>query len=516
MTLGTKDCLLALAATILALSACKGENPDSPSDETSYQTVKIVADRTSVIRNPLTGWALYVGRSWDDTFWASEKYDEMPTSDGTTVRVSDYASIAYMRIPWAKLETSEGVYAWDSPTSSFSKVVKSCLDRGLRMAFRIYPDSRDQALNTPQYVFDAGAEWYSDNGNTVRKSPFPDDPIFQEKYAKFIHAFAQAFDDPDKVDFIDAYGLGKWGEGHTLIYKDNSNKRAVFDWITNLYSSEFKNIALVINYHRLIGDQNTGAWGSVSEDTEPMLRSAIQDKGYSLRHDAFGMTGYYQTWEKNFAAEWNFKRPIIMEGGWVLNTHRWWLDPCGKYVEGQPATLRQGEYDASAEARVNSMDFRTNGEVQSWFGDAFELVQKFVEEGGYRLYPDQVKMPVSAKSGTSVSVTHRWINLGWGYCPTNIPQWNQKYKVGIALLDSSDGVRFEYVDTDTDLSEWLKDKPVTYKTEFTLDGVAAGTYTLALGLVDTTKGNAIGLNVAVKSDSLSKDGWVKVGTVTVK
>lgn len=51
--------------------------------------------------------------------------------------------------------------------------------------------------------------------------------------------------------------------------------------------------------------------------------------------------------------------------------------------------------------------------------------------------------------------------MGWGYCPTNIPQWNQKYKVAFALLDSeTNEVRYTFVDTNTDLSKWIKEVPL--------------------------------------------------------
>lgn len=37
------------------------------------------------------------------------------------------------------------------------------------------------------------------------------------------------------VDFIDAYGLGKWGEAHTMIYEDHSKKKQVSEWITIVF-----------------------------------------------------------------------------------------------------------------------------------------------------------------------------------------------------------------------------------------------------------------------------------------
>ena len=351
------------------LSACSGGDNNGDEGNGSGElpagnvTVKITPDKKTVLRNPLNGWVIYMGRGWDENFWTTEGYDNVSVPElAEPVKVSDYASTCYIRTSWSSLEPEEGKYIWKDPTARLTRLLKSVLDRGMRLSFRIVVDGRDQGLNTPQYVFDAGAHWYKDPGPTneatalARKSPFPDDKIFQEKYTKFIEALAQEFNDPDKVDFIDAYGLGKWGEAHTMIYEDHSKKKQVFEWITDLYSRCFTKVPLVINYHRLIGAENTSGWGALDPETEGLLESAI-NKGYSLRHDAFGMNGYYQDWEKQFAARWNYKRPIIMEGGWIVNQHRYWLDPMG-YREGHPEDVRQGEFDASAEARVNMMDFR--------------------------------------------------------------------------------------------------------------------------------------------------------------
>ena len=85
-----------------------------------------------------------------------------------------------------------------------------------------------------------------------------------------------------------------------------------------------------LNFHRWIG---TGRdWVNEStydEDTERLIGKAVE-KGYSLRHDAFGMHPYYGNWEREFAQKWFYKRPIIMEGGWVVGTHRYWTDSEGK------------------------------------------------------------------------------------------------------------------------------------------------------------------------------------------
>lgn len=503
---------------VFLLSACgQKENSDNGGTvgNTENFTVKFTPDRTSMIRNPLNGWVMYMGRGWDENLWSTTGYDNIYIpSLGKEVRVSDYATCAYIRTSWASLEPSEGNYVWTDPTARLTRLIEAVRKRGLKIAFRIVVDGRDQGQNTPQYVFDAGAEYFDDPNylGRGRISPYPDDPVFQEKYTKFIKALAKYFDDPDKTEFIDGYGLGKWGEGHTLIYKDSKNKRAVYDWITSLYSESFKRVPIVMNYHRLIGESNTSGWGAVASDTDELLMMAV-NKGYSLRHDAFGMNGYYQNWEKQFAMKMNFNRPIIMEGGWIVDSHRYWLDPAG-YREGHPEDVRLGEFKASEEAKVNMMDFRAGNETKSWFNDAFELVERFVQEGGYRLYPDNISLPLTIENGKPISITHRWLNLGWGYCPTNIPQWNQKYKVAFAILDSKNEVVKVFVDENTDLSKWLKGSPATYTTKITPQGLSSGKYKWAVGIVDTTKNNTIGIRLALRSPL--PNGWNFIKDLNVK
>ena len=233
-----------------------------------------------------------------------------------------------------------------------------------------------------------------------------------------------------------------------------------------------------------------------------------------LRHDAFGMTGYYQSYEKGIVTQWFPTRPVIMEGGWCVNTMNYSVDPRGYKTA---ADVRQGEYDDSKEAHVNVMDFRAGGEVQSWFKDAYPLVKSFITDGGYRLYPDKLSLPKAVTNNSTIKIVHRWNNLGWGYCPNNLPQWNQKYKVAFALLNKSDdSVVSTYVDTSSDPSKWLKGMSTTYEFSPTIKDVSAGTYSWAVAIVDVTKGNVKGLNISAKSD-ITSSGWLaKLMDVDVK
>lgn len=501
--------------------------------------VKVLSDRTSVLKNPLSGWVMYLSADSDLSYFDTEFYI---SSLGKSVKVRDYASACYIRTKWRVMNPEDGRYFWQDPENNLNKLVRRAWELGLPVAFRVVVDGRDQGENTPQFVFDAGARYWLENDRYPdRKVPDVMDPVWRKYYEKFIEAFAAEFNDPDKTAFIDAYGLGKWGEGHNVCYeglvnvgsaenpsyegvvsdKTSEYKRNTMEWITGLYSRCFTDVPLVINYHRQIGHpKSSGA--QAQPDSESLLEIAINN-GYCLRADSFGMKNQdwgYNDWERQFVKKWNFKVPAIMEGGYIVDSPGHQSGMKGDGYDS-PADVREGEFLDSQEACVNMMDFRVGNETRSWFEDAFTYVDRFVQEGGYRLYPDRVSVPAEIALGGKATVTSRWINLGWGYCPTNLKQWNQKYKVAFALLNDAGDPVYEFVDENSDLSSWLKGAPVSYSMEISMKGVAVGGYTWAIGLVDTTKTgdsgiHPIGVRVAVSASMLTDDGWVKLASVSVR
>lgn len=535
--LGNMLAVALLSSTLVTGTSCSDdEGTESGTanlwDVSGNVVVDIKPDRTSLQRNPMQGWVIYggIGDGMVDDFW--EQYDNFDSSEGK-VKVSDYATTMYIRGAWSDFNPEEGVYVWQescntAPAKRFKMLADGALERGLKLAFTFVVDSRDKHYNfTPEYVKEAIEAEYGDKGGfeTVTGSfhgwsPYPDNPVFQQKYAKFLEDFAAEYDNPDITQFVSGFGLGLWGETHTLIYStgDDTPKWAVFEWISGLMSRLFTRVPIVINYHRCILTGNEfSSDAAMLEDSKKMIDAAVE-KGFSLRHDAFGMKSYYTTWERSYATTQRYNRPIIMEGGWVEASH-------GNSIKGDGyanfAEVRQGEYDEGKGANVNMMDLRysssvNSGETHSWFNTAFKLVKSFIAEGGYRLYPDKISVPENAVSGADVTITHRWSNLGWGYCPTNIPQWNQKYKVCFALLDkNTEQPVYKYVDAGPCLNDWVKGSPKTYNTRFSIGSVASGEYVWAVGLVDTTKDNVIGLEISAR-ENVTAGGWLKLHSVTVR
>lgn len=519
-------CLLATAP--LLGGSCSDD--DVPATDYNWNIsgntiVDIKPERYKLLRNPMTGWVIYsgIGDGMMMNFW--DLYDNFESSEGT-VKVSEYGNTLYVRGLWSHFNPEPGKYVWDEsvttePAKRFRMLVEGAKERNLKLAFTFVCDSRDKHENAcPDYVQEAGAQGFTTRTGSVDVwTPYPDDPIFQEKYEGFLTDFAAKYNDPDVTQFVSGFGLGKWGETHTLVYStgDETPKFAVFEWITDVMSRLFTKVPIMINYHRCI--LGTKGFDSANlTDAEEMVRRAVA-KGFCLRHDAFGMKQYYKDWERGITSTYHGIVPFTMEGGWVESSH-------GGSIAGDGyknfAEVRQGEYDEAKGGYVNMMDLRfaTNvntGETHSWFNTAFHLVKEFISEGAYRIYPDRLSVPTTAKSGSSVSLTHRWSNLGWGYCPANLPQYGDKYKLAVALLDKSSGEPVKvYVEEKADIASWLKGSPKTYTSNITLTDVASGTYTWAVGLVDTTKENSIGILLSARDEYQTANGWVKVKDVTIE
>lgn len=520
---------IGIIAAIICAASCscsksdpKPDNGKGEEETTEGITVKPSYSSSKAVLNPLSGWVMYAGANMDPSYWDKEVY---VSEEGRNVKIIDYASCCYIRTKWSVFNPADGQYAWNDPNSSLYKMIHGAWDRGKTIAFRIVVDGRDQGANTPQFVFDAGAKYAVENPKYPdRKTPMPQDPVFQKYYEKFIAAFAKEFNDPDKTAFIDGYGLGKWGEGHSVAYDetnvngvdDNTEtvKREVLDWITKLYAKHFTKVPLVINYHRVLGQPVSS--GKPNPNSESLVALAVEN-GYCIRSDAFGMNNDswgYTAWERAIADKYRYKVPIIMEGGYIVSSHSYWNDGAG-YRKDHPEDVRQGEYDASAEAHVNMMDFRVGDETESWFRNAYSLVKKFMAEGGYRVYPDRVIVPETAKAGSTVKLGSRWRNMGWGYLPNNLKQWNFKYKVAYALINTSGKAVQVWVDKECEPSEWVESKANSYTFETSAINVPAGKYFWGIAIVDTTKDNKPGIALPLNNETTA-EGWVKVHSVKVE
>lgn len=513
---------------LLCTVSCVKEGPNGGEDQNPGEnvTVKFTPEREKAFKNPFSGWAIYagLGSGLPMDFW--DLYDNYPSAIGN-IRMSDYATLLLVRMKWSELEPERGMYIWDPSCNTaeaqrYRMLVDGARERGLKVVISMRNDSRDlEVWAVPRYLRDElGCSGFTSGSKNVW-TPYPDDPIFQQEYAKFLKALASQLDDPDIGAYVQGLGIGLWGEYHTCIYSTGTEapRQAVLEWLCDAFMDAFQNIPVVVNYHRLIGSVKGS--GSADPDSARLLDIAYQ-KGLCFGSGAFGMTDYYGTWEKNFISGYKYKVPATMEGGWITGgTHRYWTDSSGKYREGHPEDVRAGEYRDSQISLVNVMDLRYNSnymesETYSWVNAAWDLFTGFIKDGMYRLYPTKISYPENVKSGSSFTLSTSWTNLGWSYCPTNVRQYAKRYKVAYALLDGSNKVVKLFFAPDQDPSKWYQNKVTDYDFKDTMSGVPAGKYTWAVAIVDVIKDNVPGIHIAVKDSRKTSLGWVKIGEVTVE
>lgn len=130
-----------LPVALALFVACTDKDNDGI--QSGDQTVSFDPDLTSLIRNPASGWTLYDDAndyvSNAKTYWSQQD-----------AAAEKYASIFYWRSRWSELEPEEGKYAWEHD-ENFKALIQGALDRGLKLAFRVYVDGQDNIYNgTPR------------------------------------------------------------------------------------------------------------------------------------------------------------------------------------------------------------------------------------------------------------------------------------------------------------------------------------------------------------------------------
>lgn len=464
-----------------------------PAQDPALRVVTPQVDNTTVLRNPACGWVLYldaVGRYPDaDAYW--QQLDPYVAK----------ASIFYHRARWSDYEPEEGRYAWEHDTR-LRRMLQHARERGLKLAFRVLVDSRDNAAQTtPDYVRLAGARGHDEQGQDGKRywNPDLDDAIFQRKLERFVTAFAKAFDDPSQVDFIDGCGLGWWGECHHLGIPAEK-RAAVYEWICATYGNAFKRVLLT-----------TPVGGEFGLDLD--ARIAIARHGYIARRDGLGSRWFSRS-EKDFLRARFPALPLIGESCYF--SVKSWRDPW----QDEPGMKTHRDILAwtvrdALDHHANTLDLRNPIDARTWVEDAPELVQRFIAEGGYRLAPTEVRFPATARSGVAFTIRHTWRNAGVGVLPNANPRWGRKFRIAFALFPAgADRPMVVQVDRVLDPGDCVRRRDLTGDSIVTCPAGWTGTCDLGVAIVDTANGDVPALRLAITAATL-RHGWSMLGTIRI-
>jgi hypothetical protein len=464
------------------------------------QRLRPAVDFESLVRNPATGWMLY-----DDATGEVAKADEYwPAMDAAA---RQHASIFYLRWRWAEAEPQEGRYAW-LYDSNFKALIAGARQRNLRLAFRFYVNSESNLRQaTPDYVRQAGAAGFMENGwHGPLWTPYADDPVFQQKLAAFVAAFAKEFDDPARVDFVDALGLGWWGEGHHIPLKDSSHRDQVLRWILDTYSQSFHKV--------LLGWQFGTSFGTDNDE-----HAAILGEDMVYRRDGLG-SRWFSPAEKAVCLRLFPRHPLYAERCYWGGNEKTPASVAREEPSYGPQIKTWRDLDRLAlqdalDHHANTLDLRTIPDVKRFLTYP-DLIEKFKRQGGYRLAPVEVRYPRQLKAGETFLLEHAWVNLGVGVLPNLNQRWGGKYRPVFAIIPSDLSLAGPnpWVDACAEPGEWVRGAVQAYALRVRLDcATAPGEYTMVCAMPDTRHDGGPDVALALSVPRLGS--WYVLGKVVV-
>lgn len=346
-------------------------------------------DHGQALINPSMGWTIHFYSNIISNY--GSKLDPSDTLD-------DFPglSVAYLRVPWAFLEPSEGEFTWellDTPAQRW-------ISKGKRIALRISCCESWMRYATPEWVKNAGAQGYdfTPGQGIVEKGQYwePEyaDPIFLAKLERFLEAMAARYDGNPNVDFIDIGSLGVWGEGHTwastkLEYSDEVKKLHI-----DLHCKHFQHTLLAIS-DDFAGPSNPGP-------EFPLMDYAFE-KGVTLRDDSIMVQPPPHSWyHANMAEAFWPTLPVVLEH------------------EHYGGSVKKGAWDK--ELFLKSVeDYHASYMSIHWWPRVLleenrEVIDQINQRMGYRLQLREATWPKQVRLGESFEVQMKWANAGVAPC----------------------------------------------------------------------------------------------------
>ncbi len=325
------------------------------------------------------------------------------------IRMSERPAFSISAPVGPLFEPQEGHYAWKED-ANFQALV----------AGRSQQDCSAPA--TPLWVQAAGAQGYTEKGQGGRDlwTPTITDLVFRQKLENFVKAFAQEFDDPSRVDFIDGCGLGWWGEMDHLNIPSTECPQTL-KWICETYGHSFHHVLLGIQINSELSQ-----WGAL--DNIP-----LNDYGYVARRDGLGSSWLSEHDREKLSSIYP-QIPFYGESCYFsLDSWDIWKKD-RRHFETIHDVL-QATFDDAMTYHANTLDLRAPHDAALWNKEAPDLVTSFIANAGYRLAPTTIQYPAQFAVNQPFTIQYAWRNLGSGVMPNDNLRWGKKYRVGFALLN---------------------------------------------------------------------------------
>jgi hypothetical protein len=390
--------------------------------------------------NPLMGWAP----------WASLQDIQQPHT------------LVYADLTWRDFEPQPGVFDFEG----FEKQNQFARWRGenQRVVFRLVCDvpGPQAHRDIPDWLYEAttGNGQAYDNQYGKGFSPDYSNPEFIRYHRKALQALGKRYGGDDFLAYIELGSLGHWGEWHVDF---NSGIRqlpskTIRDQYVQQYREAFPNTALLMRRPFSIARQlNLGLYNDLTGEprgTNEWLGWIANGGQYDQTGEMGGLVPMADAWQT---------API---GGEQAGN----VTPNQMYGQNLPQTIELLERSHTSFIGPDSpANLEAGGPLQPGIDSALARL-------GYRLYIQQVKMPVRVAVQNRLDVQVSFANSGIAPIYYNWP-------TRLYLIDRTGEVRSSYL-VSIDLRKILPGAPYSVQFSMPLQDIENGQYDVGLAILD--------------------------------
>ncbi len=421
---------------------------------------------TGPILNPLMGWAP----------WAYIKKSNQPHT------------LVYADLTWRDFEPQEGLFDF----ASFER--KQQLDRwrseGKRVVFRFVADvpGSEAHMDIPDWLFKkiSGDGEFYDNEYGKGFSPNYSNLILIQQHHLAIKALGNRYGKDGFFAFIELGSLGHWGEWHENSELMQLPSEDIRDLYVYDYAGAFPDIHLLMRRpFTVAGKLGLGLYNDMTGDVHST----------SSWLDWIGHGGDYLPDEKNTL--------VPMPDGWEKS-------PIGG--EQSPDITDEEAYDINLKTTLQLLkDSHTSfigpggGYDVEFNGPLQKGVDQVLSTIGYRIYIDQVEMPLFIKFGKEAKIIFYFSNDG-------IAPFYYDWPFQLYLFDQNGEFVEKYM-LQMDVRKILPGKIYPVSFALPIGELENGKYTVGLALLDPSTGQPA---IKLANENTRSDLIMNVGTFEVK
>lgn len=391
--------------------------------------------------------------------------------------------IAYIKYYWRNLETSPGVFNWNT----FDQRLLQARNAGQKIAFRIVVV--DNLVSAPDWLRNLGVAgtWFQYLGDgpdsPVVWTPNYDDVVFAQRHAQFLQVLGQRYNNHPDIDSIDIGSVGLWGEWHFGETRPVPPlpSQAAGHAIIDQYFRAFPSIPKIAQLEQL----------------EP-LSYAIQ-RGAGFRGDCLGNVqwqnrvsppGMYEQRIQAAAAQDTWRTaPVHFETCWTIAywvTQGWSVDTIFNWALSKHVTAINNKNAAVPES-------------------ALPKVRNLLKRIGYRFVLRELRHTSRVAPGQRFSLEMDWENVG--VAP---PYTDQRLAV---RMTNAVGTVVSLQITSNSAKNWAPGVFSLDQSVETPANLPPGNYSLSVGLVNPATGIP---TIQLASEGRDSSGWYQISSIQVE